>query len=294
MQFVPYELSSMNTSLLGFTDPVSSWSHLLAAVSFAVASYFLVKKGRGNATRVIALSLYSFSLIFLFSMSGVYHLLERGGDARAVLQRLDHVAIWVLIAGTFTPVHIVLFRGAWRWLILSIVWVIGILGLIFQTIFFTSFPQWLITSLFLGLGWMGALTGYKFRKSFSDESMNLLLFGGIFYSAGALFDFFKWPTLWPSFISGHELFHVFVILGAVSHWLFIYNWAAHPVANKIVFHISMFPNNNFVGLAIGDHLRAEANSLPDLKEKIKALVGAKFHNSIQPEIHLKYFNEERI
>ena len=98
--------------------------------------------------RLAALSLYSFALIFLFSMSGVYHLLAQAGDARAVLQRLDHAAIWVLIAGTFTPIHVILFRGPWRWLILTTVWVIGLLGLIFEAIFFTSFPQWLITSLF--------------------------------------------------------------------------------------------------------------------------------------------------
>jgi channel protein (hemolysin III family) len=280
--------------IIGFSDPVSSWTHLLAAVSFALGTYFLLKKGRGNITRMIALSLYSFSLVFLFSMSGVYHLLDRTGDARAVLQRLDHAAIWVLIAGTFTPVHIVLFRGAWRWLILSVVWVIGLLGLILEAIFFKSFPQWLITSLFLGLGWMGALTGYKFRKSFTDESMKLLLLGGMCYSVGALIDFFQWPIVWPSYIGGHEIFHVFVIFGAASHWLFIYNWAAHPVANSIVFHVSIFPDNTFIGEAIGDRLSVEANSLQDLKLKIKATVSAKFHNSIEPEIHLKYFKEERL
>lgn len=283
-----------NISILGFSDPVSSWTHLSAAVAFSIASFFMLKKGRGNYLRVMALALYSFSLVFLFSMSGVYHILAQTGDARAVLQRLDHAAIWVLIAGTFTPVHIILFRGHWRWLILALVWVIGILGLIFEAIFFTSFPQWLITGLYLGLGWMGALTGYKFRKSFTDETMRALVLGGVFYSIGALCDFFQWPTLWPAYIGGHDIFHIFVILGATAHWLFIYNWAAHPVNNRIMFHVSMYPNGPLIGQAIDDHLRVEAGSLPELKLKIKAAVSAKFHNSIEPDIVLKYFNEERI
>jgi channel protein (hemolysin III family) len=95
---------------LGFTDPVSSWSHLLAAVAFFIGAFLLCHRGRGNAARVTSLIVFSLSLVFLFSMSGVFHLLERGGTARAVLQRLDHAGIWVLIAGTFTPIHTILFR----------------------------------------------------------------------------------------------------------------------------------------------------------------------------------------
>jgi channel protein (hemolysin III family) len=283
-----------NVIVLGFNDPVSSWTHLFAAITFSVATFFLLKKGKGNATRIAALSLYSFSLIFLFSMSGVYHLLAHTGDARAVLQRLDHAAIWVLIAGTFTPIHIILFRGPWRWLILSTVWGIGLLGLIIEAIYFTAFPQWLITSLFLGLGWMGALTGYKFRKSYAGESMKGLVLGGIFYSVGALCDFLQWPNIWPSYIGGHDIFHVFVILGAMSHWRFIYKWAAHSATNKMVFHVSTVSDGVFIGYAVGDHLCVQADTLPELRLRIKNLVKTKFHSSIEPEIHVKYFNEERI
>lgn len=283
-----------STVVLGFNDPFSSWTHLLAAVSFSIATFFLLKKGKGNAVRLAALTLYSFALVFLFSMSGVYHLLAQAGDARAVLQRLDHAAIWVLIAGTFTPIHVILFRGPWRWLILSTVWGIGLLGLILEAIFFTSFPQWLITSLFLGLGWMGALTGYKFRKAYSGEKLRGLVLGGIFYSIGAVCDFLQWPVIWPSYIGGHDVFHIFVILGAISHWRFIYKWAAHSASNKMIFHVSTFPNGALVGQAVGDHIRVEASNLHELKAHIKTLVKTKFHSSIEPEIHLKYFNEERL
>jgi channel protein (hemolysin III family) len=282
-----------NVGILGFAEPFSSWTHLLSAAGFLLAGIGLVAKGKGSMPRVISLVVYTFSLVFLFSMSGVYHLLEPGGVAREVLRRLDHAGIWVLIAGSFTPIHVILFRGAWRWLILLVVWTIAINGLVLEVIFFKSFPEWLILSLFLGLGWMGALTGYRFRASFHGESLRLLVGGGMFYSVGALFDFTGWPVLWPGVIGGHEIFHVFVVAGAYCHWKFIYEWADHPVANTIVFHVRIFPNQ-VVAEAISDHLRIEATDMEELKTMIRDRVTDKYHESIQPRIHLKYFQEETL
>ena len=286
------ELAAKNIILFGFCDPISSWSHLLGAVVFLILSYPLFKKAKGSPSRIVALAIYTFSLVFLFSMSGVYHLLSYDGEARPVLQRLDHAAIWVLIAGTFTPIHVILFRGPWRWLILLIVWFIAITGLTLQVIFFTSFPEWLVLSLFLGLGWIGALTGYKFRKSFHGESLRLLASGGIYYSIGAVLDFLKWPIIIPLVLGAHEIFHFFVIAGAIAHWRFIYNWADHPVANTISFQVKIFPNGSCLADAQSEHIKTEASNLDLLKEKIRILVREKYHESIEPKIHLKYSNEE--
>lgn len=283
-----------NLAFLGFADPFSSFSHLLTAAAAAGASIWAIRKGRGSKTRLFALGLYSFSLVFLFSMSGVYHLLSPG-LGRDILQRLDHAGIWVLIAGTFTPVHVILFRGMWRWLVLLVIWSIAITGLVLEVIFFTSFPEWLILTLFLTLGWMGILTGYKFRTSFRGESLRFLILGGIFYSLGAVIDFAKQPVLIPQVFGAHEIFHILVIAGAVCHWLFIYQWAAHPVANTLVFRVTIFPQKPVVvAEAVGDKLRIEACTLPELKSRLKEQVAAKYHKSIQPRIHLKYFQEETL
>jgi channel protein (hemolysin III family) len=277
---------------IGFHEPFSSMTHLLAAVAAFIGSFFLVAKGRGNGARVTSLIVFSFSVIFLYSMSGVYHMLTRGGDAREVMQRLDYAGIWVLIAGTFTPVHIILFRGAWRWAILLLVWILAITSLVLEVVFFKDFPEWLTLTLFLGLGWMGALTGYKFKTSFHGESLKFLILGGMFYSFGAVIDFIRVPILWPGVIHPHEIFHVFVILGTLCHWIFIYQWADHPVANTITFHITIFPDNKYVAEAIGDHMKISAHSLEDLKKQILKGVAQKYHESIIPIIRLKYFNEE--
>lgn len=278
--------------ILGFSDPFSSISHFLAAFAFLIASVPLFYKGRGSTARLTALSIYSFSLVFLFSMSGTFHLLEHSSISRAVLQRLDHSGIWILIAGTFTPLHVILFRGFWRWLILLVVWTIAINGLVFEVIYFKDFPEWLALSLFLGLGWMGTLTGYKFRASYKGESFRWLVAGGIFYSVGAIIDFLQSPQLFKGYVGPHEIFHIFVIMGAVAHWIFIWDWADHPISNTITFEIRQYPDGHAVGEAMNDHIRVSAKSVESLKQEIISIVRKKYHASIQPEIHLRYFQEE--
>jgi channel protein (hemolysin III family) len=281
-----------NIAILGFSDPLSSWTHFLAALGFAIGAFFMIRKGRGSTARVVSLVIYSFSLVFLFSMSGTFHLLERGGDARAVLQRLDHAGIWILIAGTFTPMHIILFRGPWRWLILAIVWVIAITGLVLEVVFFNSIPEAVVLAMFLGLGWMGALTGYKFLTSFRGESMKYLAFGGLFYSIGAAFDFLRWPIFIDKFLGSHEIFHLFVVAAALSHWLFIYAWCNHPIANKINFLVRVFPDGHLRAEANDENLVVTAGNSSELKASILEAVGLRYHKSIKPKIHLQYSHEE--
>ncbi len=278
----------------GFADPISSWTHLLAAVTALVGGRYLYLKGRGNSARVASLMVFTFTLVFLFSMSGVFHLLERGGAARDVLQRLDHAGIWVLIAGTFTPIHVILFRGPLRWGILGLVWTLAITGLVLEVVFFTSFPEWLLLSFFLGLGWFGAITGLQFFRLFKDRSIRFLLAGGIFYSIGGFFDFIRWPTFITGVIGPHEIFHVFVILGALSHWWFVYEWSSHPVANTLTINVYIYPNQRVVAQAQGEFLRFEAESVEQLKEQIKYKVQEAFHTTLQPAIRLRYYQEEHL
>ena len=92
---------------------------------FAILSVSLIARGRGDARRVISLAVFAFSCVLLLSLSGVYHLLSPGTRGRGVLMRLDHAAIFVLIAGSFTPVHVILLRDRWHWHLLAWIWVAG-------------------------------------------------------------------------------------------------------------------------------------------------------------------------
>lgn len=279
-------------SIPGFTDPVSSVTHLaMAGVSF-VAGFYLCAKGRGNGARVATLVLYTFALVFCFSMSGVFHLLDRGSIARDVLQRLDHAGIWVLIAGTITPLQVILFRGAFRWGMLLLVWILTINGLVLEIVFFTAFPEWLLLSFFLGLGWLGAVSVIQFKNSFTGASIRPVVVGGLFYTFGGIIDFTRWPTLIEGVVGPHEIFHIMVAIGAACHWIFIYRWCHHPIGNEICFDVHVFPDGHVRAHAVGDSLDIDAASVHELKEILMDRVMTKFHASIKPMVRLRYFNEE--
>jgi channel protein (hemolysin III family) len=209
----------------GFSEPFSSLSHLLGAGVFLVLSFPLLRLGLGNFPKFIALGIFSFASIFMLSISGVYHLLSPDGAARVVLQRLDHSAILILIVGTMTPIHQILFKGFMRWGWLLLVWLIAITTLTLKNVFFTSFPEWLGLVLFLGLGWFGAVSGgllwYRKDKSF----IKLLLIGGLAYTVGAILEFVEQPLLIRGVLGPHELFHIAVLIGLGFHWKFVYDIA---------------------------------------------------------------------
>lgn len=209
----------------GFFEPASAISHLAGAVLFLVLGVLLVRRGRGDRTRMAYLAVYSATCVFLLAMSGVYHMMQKGGGAREVMARLDHSAIFVLIAGSFTPVHGILFHGWKRWLPLVLIWGLAICGLTLKTIFFEGFPEWLGLTFYLGLGWLGAASGTALAWRYGFRFVEPLLYGGIAYSVGAACEFFRWPVLAPGVIQAHEVFHLAVLVGMVWQWLFVWQIA---------------------------------------------------------------------
>lgn len=209
----------------GFADPFSSLSHLISAVVFAWLTFFLIRRGRGHGGSIVSLNVFAFSSVFLLSMSGVYHLLMPGGTTRAVLDRLDHAAIFVLIAGTFTPIHIILFRGWWRWGMLGLIWIAAITALVLKTVFFSGFSNALGVALYLGLGWLGAVSGIMLGRRFGFDFVKPLLWGGLAYTIGAAVESVGEPVLIPGIIGAHELFHIAVPVGLGFHWYFIHRLA---------------------------------------------------------------------
>jgi channel protein (hemolysin III family) len=209
----------------GFSDPFSSLTHLAGAGVFAVLAVPLVMRGRGHAGRMTALAIFAFAVVAQLALSGVFHLLAPDTTGRAVLKRLDHAAIFVLIAATFTPVHAILFRGPWRWGMLSGIWTAAVTGLTLKTVFFDSLPEWLGLALYLGLGWMGGLSMFALARRYGLRFIRLLVAGGVAYTVGAVIDFAGAPPLIPGVIAGHELFHVAVLAGVSLHWAFIRGFA---------------------------------------------------------------------
>lgn len=216
----------------GFSQPFSSLSHLLGAGFFAVLGFFLVRRGRGSVARMFALGIFVFCCVFLLSMSGVYHLLEAGGTGHSVLQRLDHAGIFAVIAGSFTPIHWILFRGWARWGVLALIWTLAITGITLKAIFFDSIPEWLGLSLFLGLGWIGLGSGIVLGLRYGFGLVRPLVYSGLSYSAGAVLEFLRWPVLVPGVLGPHELLHLGVLAGIGFHFRFLFGVLERAVPRR--------------------------------------------------------------
>jgi channel protein (hemolysin III family) len=208
-------------SIPGFSDPVSSLSHLAGAVVFAILSVPLIARGRGEAGRVFSLSVFAFSCVLLLSLSGAYHLLQHETAARGVLMRLDHAAIFVLIAGSFTPVHAILLRARWHRMLLLGIWIAALAGLTLKMLYFNSMPEWLGLAMYLGLGWLGAISTIAIAQRLGWRFILPLLWGALAYTIGALVDHFSWPVPAPGYVGPHEVFHLAVLAGISFHWAFI-------------------------------------------------------------------------
>lgn len=209
----------------GFSDPFSSMTHLFSAPIFIVIGFIMLWEQRGHLSRTLSLSLFSFAVVFLLLMSGVFHLLTPGTDGRYILQVLDHAAIFFLIASSFTPIHVLQFKGFMRWGILLLVWSVAITGITLKSIYFGDMPEALSLSLYLGLGWLGALSAYMLIRRLGINAILPLIYGGLAYTLGATLEFIKYPVLVSGVIGPHELFHVLVLLGISFHWQFAYRMA---------------------------------------------------------------------
>ena len=208
-------------------DPVSGFSHLLGATASIVGLVFLIiwaaKYGEG-AWDVVSFTIFGVSMFLLYVCSANYHLFNVGEKATRVLRKLDHIMIYILIAGTYTPICLGPLRGGWGWSIFGVVWGIALLG-VFLTIFYLKAPRWITTGLYLAMGWLVVIATYPMIVTFSQAGMLYslwwLLAGGLLYTIGAIIYALKWPPLKNKYFGFHEIFHIFILLGSFCLYWFI-------------------------------------------------------------------------
>lgn len=207
------------------TDPVSSLTHLAGAVAAAVCGGLLIARAaRGTpprALRVVSMSVFVASAVVLLLASAVFHAMPAHTAWRTVTQRLDHAAIFVLIAGTFTPIHALLFRGFMRWGVLALIWSAAALGITVKTVYFASVPEAAGVGAYLAMGWLGAVSMWLIFRRRGARFVSPLVLGGLAYSAGALCELTGEPVLVRGVVGSHEVFHVAVLVGLGCMWMFI-------------------------------------------------------------------------
>ena len=214
--------------LPGFYEPFNAVSHIIATLIFAYLGIKLIRYCWPCRKQRLFVMIYAFACVFLLSMSSVFHMMVRGGTASAVMERLDHGGIFILIAGTFTAVHGIVFRGLARWVPLIVVWCFTAACVTLKTVFFESLPEWVGLSFYLGLGWGVALTAIPIFRRHGFWYLAPLFAGGIAYSIGAFMEFNGWFVMIPGVVQAHEIWHLAVLAGALLHWRFVWNVVNDP------------------------------------------------------------------
>ncbi len=168
----------------------------------------------------LAILIYGISLVSLFLASAIYHGVNGNLRQLVILRKLDHSVIYLLIAGSYTPICIYFFNGFWQWGLLAIVWTMALTGIIVK-MFVMNAPRWITAGAYLVMGWISILAIAEIKRSMPPEAIRWLIAGGLFYTIGAIVYISKKLDFFPGKFGFHEIWHLFVIMGALSHYILI-------------------------------------------------------------------------
>lgn len=200
-----------------YREPFNAISHYAGAAAALVGVLILMWQGTYSPAAAAALLVYGTSLVLLFLSSAVYHTVQSPPAAVAALRKLDHSAIYLLIAGTYTPFCVLAFSGFWSRGFLALIWALAAAGVIAK-LFMIHAPPWVAAGLYLVMGWLSVLALGEMLASLPGITISWLAAGGVIYTLGAgiyathRFDFF------PGRFGFHEIWHIFVLLGAAAHY----------------------------------------------------------------------------
>jgi hemolysin III len=200
------------------------WSHALAAVASIVLTVILCVLSRHDIPRMISMLIFGLSMIELYTVSAVYHIVTWSVAKRRVLRAIDHGNIFVLIAGTYTPLCFNILTGWLRITILAIIWTLALAGIV-TSIFTVKLPRWATAALYVGMGWVVILAIPAFLAVLPWISIAILFLGGLLYTIGAVIYARKKPDPFPTIWGYHEVFHLFVILGSAAFVTCVWVWA---------------------------------------------------------------------
>ena len=204
-----------------FREPVNAISHMAGSIASLVGMTLMVIYAalRADAWHVVSFAVFGTSLILMYTASFLYHGLWLSEKNRLLFRRIDHIMIFMVIAGSYTPLCLVPLRGPWGWSLLGTVWGMAVVGIFFK-MFFMDVPRWVSTLIYGGMGWMCIVALYPLVKRLDCPGLFWLGLGGVFYSIGAVIYAVKRPDPFPGIFGFHEIWHLFVLLGSGAHfWL---------------------------------------------------------------------------
>ena len=207
-------------------EPINSITHLAGAVLSLLALIAMLSKGfitNASTISIISISIFGISLILLYAVSGTYHGIISTDKVISYLQKLDHSMIFIQIAGSYAPFCLISLNKHGGKLMFTIMITIAILGIIFKLCWFDC-PRWLQTSLYIGMGWAAIFMIKPLSTVLPHVSIFLLILGGVFYTIGGIIYGSKPKFLTIGKFGFHEKFHIFILLGSLSHFICVFSY----------------------------------------------------------------------
>jgi hemolysin III len=211
----------MNTYI---REPINGLTHLAGALlSFAGLLALVIKASltTGSALAITAVAIFGISMILLYSASATYHMVISKDRVIAFLRKIDHSMIFVLIAGTYTPFCLISLNGVTGWAMFAIISIAAVSGILFKMIWFKS-PRWLSTSIYILMGWMVIFVVSPLSSVLNPAGIFWLVTGGIMYTIGGVIYALKPGILRTKYLGFHEIFHIFIMLGSLAHFVSVY------------------------------------------------------------------------
>ena len=211
---------------LTIREPGSALTHFIACVMAAIAALPLILKASGGMATA-ALAIFAVSMILLYAESTLYHSVNVTGKVLSMFRKIDHMMIFVLIAGSYTPVCLIILGGKLGYTLLSVVWGIALFGMILKACWVTC-PKWFSSVIYIAMGWVCLGVFGTLWNVLPHAAFGWLLAGGIIYTIGGVIYALKLPIFngKHKFFGSHEIFHLFVMGGSICHFIFMYLYVA--------------------------------------------------------------------
>lgn len=208
-------------------DPGSAITHFIGMLMAIFAAVPLLIKAASEPSRIylISLGIYALSLVLLYAASTSYHTFDISEKVNTILKKIDHMMIFVLIAGSYTPICLLVLEQRTGILLLSLVWGIAIAGILIKA-FWVFCPKWVSSVLYIGMGWTCVLAFTQILNNMSPAAFGWLLAGGIIYTVGGVIYALKLPLFNNRHknFGSHEIFHLFVMGGSACHFVVMYSY----------------------------------------------------------------------
>ena len=202
-------------------EPVNTWTHLIGFVAGIVGLVFLLLRSTDDLSKFVIMSIFGVSILLLYGASSLYHGVKTTKEKELLLRKLDHIAIFLLIAGTYTPVLYYGLDGGWQLAMLIAVWTVTVLGILMK-VFFMNLPRWLSTAVYLALGWVAVIPFGRLVGGLPPGALVLIVAGGLSYTIGGIVYGTKKISLFSNKLGFHEIFHLFILLGTLLHFLMVF------------------------------------------------------------------------